>query len=115
MIGEIFITRVFIVCLIIYIFSTNGIEELVKYYNKRINSKNKEAIKEAKKQKKLIILSLLIFSIISTFVFANVTHKYFYSTPVSELGSFDKSPRLDKVAKQFYRMIETGRFIREVD
>ena len=49
------------------------------------------------------------------FVFVNVTHKYFYSTPVSELGSFDKSPRLDKVAKQFYRMIETGRFIREVD
>ena len=115
MIGEIFITRVFIVCFIIYILSTNNVQELVEYYNKKINSKNKRAIKEGKKQKKLIILSLLIFSIISTFVFANVTHKYFYSTPVSELGSFDKSPRLDKVAKQFYRMIETGRFIREVD
>ena len=57
MIGEIFITRVLIVSLIIYIISSYNSKDLVEYYNKKINSKNKEIIKYAKRQKKIIILS----------------------------------------------------------
>lgn len=52
MIGEIFITRVLIVSLIIYIISSYNSKDLVEYYNKKINSKNKEIIKYAKRQKK---------------------------------------------------------------
>ena len=50
MIGEIFITRILIVTLIIYIISSYNTKELVEYYNKKINSKNREVVKYAKKQ-----------------------------------------------------------------
>jgi peptidoglycan biosynthesis protein MviN/MurJ (putative lipid II flippase) len=114
-IGEIFITRILIVSLIIYIISTYNTEDLVKYYNKKINSKDKEIIKYAKRQKKIIILSLWLFSITSVFVFIHVSYKVFYKTSLIEFRSFDKTTELDKIGRQFYRMVETGRFIREVD
>ena len=78
MIGEIFITRILIVSLIIYIISSYNSKDLVQYYNKKINSKNKEIVKYAKKQKKIIILSLWLFSITSVFVLIHVSHKVFY-------------------------------------
>jgi hypothetical protein len=114
-IGEIFITRVLIVSLIIYIISSYNLKDLVEYYNKKINSKNKEIIKYAKRQKKIIILSLLLFSITSVFVLIHVSYKVFYKTSLIEFSSFDKPTKLDKIGRQFYRMVETGRFIREVD
>ena len=61
MIGEIFITRILIVSLIIYIISSYNSKDLVEYYNKKINSKNKEIIKYAKRQKKN---NYLIFMVI---------------------------------------------------
>ena len=115
MIGEIFITRILIVSLIIYIISTYNTEDLVKYYNKKISSKDKEIIKYAKRQKKIIILSLWLFSITSVFVFIHVSYKVFYKSSLIEFRSFDKTTELDKIGRQFYRMVETGRFIREVD
>ena len=115
MIGEIFITRILIVSLIIYIISSYDTKEKVEYYNKKINSKNKEIIKYAKKQKKIIILSLWLFSITSVFVLVHVSYKVFYKTSLIEFSSFAKTSQLDKIGRQFYRMVETGRFIREVD
>ena len=115
MIGEIFITRILIVSLIIYIISSYNSKDLVKYYNKQINSKNREIIKYAKRQKKIIILSLWLFSTTSLFVLVHVSYKVFYKTSLIEFSSFAKTSQLDKIGRQFYRMVETGRFIREVD
>ena len=115
MIGEIFITRILIVSLIIYIISSYSSKDLVEYYNKKINSKNREIIKYAKKQKKIIIFSLWLFSTTSVFVLVHVSYKVFYKTSLIEFSSFAKTSELDKIGRQFYRMVETGRFIREVD
>ena len=115
MIGEIFITRILIVTLIIYIISSYNTKELVEYYNEKINSKEEEIIKYAKRQKKIIILSLWLFSITSVLVLIHVSYKVFYKTSLIEFRSFDKTTELDKIGRQFYRMVETGRFIREVD
>ena len=115
MIGEIFITRILIVSLIIYIISSYNTKELVEYYNEKINSKEEEIIKYAKRQKKIIILSLWLFSITSVLVLIHVSYKVFYKTSLIEFRSFDKTTELDKIGRQFYRMVETGRFIREVN
>ena len=101
--------------IIIYIISSSDTKEQVEYYNKRINSKNKDIIKYAKKQKNIIILSLWLFSITSVFVLVHVSYKVFYKTSLIEFSSFAKTSELDKIGRQFYRMVETGRFIREVD
>lgn len=44
-----------------------------------------------------------------------MSYKVFYKTSLIEFSSFDKPTKLDKIGRQFYRMVETGRFIREVD
>ena len=67
------------------------------------------------KGKKIIIFSLWLFSTTSLFVLVHVSYKVFYKTSLIEFSSFAKTSQLDKIGRQFYRMIETGRFIREVD
>jgi hypothetical protein len=49
------------------------------------------------------------------FVLVHVSYKVFYKTSLIEFSSFAKTSKLDKIGRQFYRMVETGRFIREVD
>ncbi len=115
MIGEIFLTRLLIISAILFIISSENIKEVVERWNEQINSKNKEVVKRAKREKRITTIFLFILSIFLTFVCINVTHKYFYKTPIIELATFKKSPMLDSIARQFYRMVETGRFIRELD
>lgn len=115
MIGEIFVTRLLIISTILFIISSENIKEVVRRWNKEINSKNKEVVKRAKREKRIQAIYLFILSIFLTFVCINVAHKYFYRTPIIEMASFKKSPMLDSIATKFYRMIETKRLIREVD
>ena len=115
MIGEIFLTRLLIISAILFIISSENIKEVVGRWNEQINSKNKEVVKKAKRQKLITTIFLLILSIFLTFVCINVTHKYFYKTPIIELATFKESPTLDSIAIKFYKMIKTGRIIREVD
>jgi len=114
-IGEIFLTRLLIISAILFIISSENIKEVVGRWNEQINSKNKEVVKRAKREKRITTIYLFILSIFLTFVCINVAHKYFYKTPIIELGTFKKSSTLDSIAIKFYRMIETGRLIREVD
>ena len=115
MIGEIFITRALIVVTIIFIITSKNVEELLGHWSKKIKSKDKEEVKKAIREKNITIIYLFILSIFLSFVCINVTHIYFYKTPIIELATFKKSPMLDSIARQFYKMVETGRFIREVD
>jgi hypothetical protein len=114
-IGEIFITRALIVITIIFIITSQNVEKLVGHWNQKIKSKDKDEVKKAKKEKNITIIYLFILSIFLSFVCINVTHLYFYKTPISELATFKKSTMLDSIARKFYKMIETGRIIREVD
>ena len=115
MIGEIFLTRLLIISAILFIISSENIKEVIGRWNEQINSKNKEVVKRAKREKRITTIFLFILSIFLSFVCINVTHLYFYRTPITELATFKKSPMLDSIARKFYRMVETGRFIREVD
>jgi hypothetical protein len=114
-IGEIFITRILIISAILFIISSENIKEVGGRWNEQINSKNKKVVKRAKREKRITTIFLFILSIFLTFVSINVTHKYFYKTPIIELATFKKSLMLDSIARQFYRMVETGRIIKEVD
>lgn len=113
MIGEIFITRAFIVSIILYILSTNNFKEKIEHLNRDIYSSNKEIIKKAKNKKKIEVIFLIFFSIYLIFVLINVTHCYFYKS--SHTGVIDKNSKLDRIAIQFYRTIDTKRIIRYVD
>ena len=115
MIAEIFITRVLIVVTILFIITSLNVEKLVGHWSEKIKSKDKDEVKKAKKEKNITIIYLFILSIFLSFVCINVTHLYFYRTPITELATFKKSPMLDSIARKFYRMVDTGRIIREVD
>ena len=58
MIGEIFLTRLLIISAILFIISSENIKEVVGRWNEQINSKNKEVVKKAKRQK-LITYNIL--------------------------------------------------------
>ena len=115
MIREIFITRVLIVVIILFIITSVNVEKLVGHWSEKIKSKDKDEVRKAKKEKNITIIYLFILSIFLSFVCINVTHLYFYKTPITELATFKKNPMLDSIAKKFYRIVETGRIIREVD
>jgi hypothetical protein len=95
--------------------ATSDFNEMVHDINKKINSKDKMLARKGKIIKIFFIIILFYFSIFLTFSLINVTHHYFFKTPLIDLGTFNKSPTSDKIAKQFYRMLETGRIIRDVD
>jgi hypothetical protein len=114
-ITEIFLIRVTVVATIIFIIATPNFSEMVQNINEKINSKNKKLIKSGKRLRLLFVVVLSYLSIVLIISLINVTHQYFYKSSFIDLGKFNKSTTSDKIAKQFYRMVETGRMIREVD
>ena len=115
MITEIFVTRIMIVITIIFIIATQNFNKTVQTINKKIHSKDKQLVKEGKIFKMILIVILTYLSVALTIVLINVTHQYFYRAPFIGSARFDKTSMIDKMAKQFYRIVETGRIIREVD
>jgi len=114
-ITEIFVTRIMIVITIIFIIATQNFNKTVQTINKKIHSKDKQLVKEGKIFKMILIVILTYLSVALTIVLINVTHQYFYRASFIGSVRFDKTSMVDKMAKQFYRMVETGRIIREVD
>jgi len=114
-ITEIFVTRIMIVFTIIFIIATHNFNKIVQTINKKIHSKDKQLVKEGKIFKIILIVILTYMSVALTIVLINVTHQYFYRAPFIGLARFDRASMVDKTAKQFYRMVETGRIIREID
>ena len=115
MIGEIFLIRVTIVATIIFVITTPNFSEMVENIHKKINSKDIKLVRLGKRLRLLFIVVLTYLSIVLIISLINVTHQYFYKSPFIDLRNLNKSPTSDKIAKQFYRMVETGRIIREVD